>query len=204
LKTSGFCIDIPQFYCHVRSEYLYNLESHKGETIPCLVFGADSVFGRAVGFDILIDCGAMFARLPVSALVHRTDAPDIPLDHLQLWSNFSYHLEAHEFLAIRGVNCEVKLKDGKWYSGSYRFTFSWLGNPYAEDPGEGGFKRGHVIALDNGNYCIQPNNRIKWKEMSFVTKPFPDKPDFKTNDHVWNVEGGTAEDSDRYFYEVKE
>lgn len=207
MHNSGFTINIPQFYCYVRAEYLYNLESHKGETISCFVFGADSIFGRATCFDIFTDCGAMFARLPISALVHKREAPDIPLDYLQLWSNFSYTFEAHEYIGIRGIDCEVILKDKKWYPGSYMFTFSWFGSSFAEDAGEGGFKRGHMIKLDNGCYCIMPNNRIKFHEASFVTKPWPDNPDFKTNCHNWLVEDGkkwVTEDSDKYFYDVKE
>lgn len=207
MNNSGFAISIPHFYCHVRTEYLYNLESHKGEIIPCLVFGADTVLGRAIGFDILTDFGGMFARLPVSALVHKTEAPDIPLDFLQLWGNFSYHFEAVEYSAIRGINCEVILKDKKWYPGRYMFTFSWYGAPYAEDAGEGGFKRAHMIELENGCYTLQPNNRMKFHEGSFITKPWPENPDFKTNSRNWWCEDGSkwvSEDSDKYFYDIKQ
>lgn len=204
IKTSNFTIDIPHFYCHVKAEYLYNLESHYGEFIPCLVFGADSIYGRAIGFDIVTDFGGMFARLPISALVHKIDAPEIPLDWLQLWNNFSYNFEAHEYSAIRGADCEVILQDNNWYPGIYKFTFSWYGNNYAEDPGEGGFKRAHLIQLDNGTYCLTPNNRVKWYEQSFITKEFPKNPDFKTNEHIWTVENYKTEDSDLYYYNVRE
>jgi len=205
VNNSGFTIDIPPFYCYVKAEYLYNLEAHHGETIPCFVFGADSVLGRAVGFDLMLDNGAMFARLPVSSLVHKTDAPDIPLDHLQLWSNFSSTFEAYEFTAIRGINCEVLLKDKVWYSGSYLFTFSWFGSNFAEDSGEGGFKRAVMVKLDNGCYALQPYNRMRFHEASFVTKPWPKNPDYKTNSHNWTVEDGkkwATEDSDKYFYNL--
>ena len=87
------------------------------------------------------------------------------------------------------------------------FTLSWYGSNFAEDPGEGGFKRGHVIKLDNGCFAIQPNNRMKWFEPSFITKDFPDKPDYKTNNQVWNCEIGdkwASSDDDNYFYDMKE
>lgn len=191
----------------MKAEYAYNMEEHHGEFINVLVFGADTVFGRAVGFDVVSDRGVQFARLPISALVHKENAPDIPLDDLQLWNNFSYSFESHEYIAIRGLRCEAILKDRTWYPGDYMFTFSWMGNNYAEDPGEGGFKRAHMIKLDNGCYTLQPNNRIKWHEPSFITKPFPDKPDYKTNGQVWSCERGDkwrTEDSDKYFYDIKE
>jgi hypothetical protein len=200
----GFSVNIPHFYCLLRSEYMYDLQSHHNEFTPVLVFAVDSVYGRAIGFDVLTNFGAMFARMPISALCHKIDAPILPLDYLQLWNNFSYSVDAHEYLAIRACDCEVLLKDKQWYTGTYMFTLSWYGNNYAEDPGEGGFKRAHIIKLDNGCYVAQPNNRIKWHEMSFITKPFPDKPDFLTNSHTWDCESSewTTEDSDRYFYEV--
>ena len=188
----------------MKAEYAYDNRAHHGEYIPVLVFGADSICGRAIGFDVLTDCGAMFARLPVSALVHKMGAPEIELGHLQLWDCFSYKMEAHEYMAIRDLSCETILKDKKWYPGEYMFTFSWYGSKYAEDAGDGGFKRAHMLKLDNGCFALQPNNRIKWYEASFVTKPFPEKPDFLTNSQNWKCEDGlkwTTEDSDKYFYE---
>jgi hypothetical protein len=201
----GFHSDIPHFYCYIRAEYLYNLGSHHGEFIPVLVFGVDSVAGQAVGFDVLTNFGGMFARMPISALVHKVDAPQLPLDYLELWNNFSYSVEAHEYLVLRHLSCEVRLRDRVWYSGKYMFTLSWYGSNYAEYPGEGGFKRGHIIELENGCYAIQPNNRIKWHEPSFITKKFPEKPDFITNTHIWNCEGNwVTSDDDNYFYNIEE
>lgn len=84
----SFACDIPQFYCMMRAEYAYDLKSHHGEYINTLVFGIDSVAGRAIGFDVLTNNGVMFARLPISALCHKAGAPNLPLDYLQLWDNF--------------------------------------------------------------------------------------------------------------------
>lgn len=202
----AFHSDIPHFYCLMKAEFAYDLKDHHGEFFNVLVFAVDSVLGHAVGFDVLTDFGAMFARLPVSALVHNQEAPNLPLDYLELWNSFSYCVEAHEYIALRHLRCATVLKDKKWYPGEYMFTLSWYGNNYAEDPGEGGFKRGHVLKLDNGCFAIQPNNRVKWFEPSFITKPFPEKPDFTTNNQVWNCEIGdksATEDSDKYFYDVE-
>lgn len=201
----SFSCDTPQFYCLVRSEYLYDLRSHRGEFIPCLVYAVDSVESRATGFEILTDIGALFSRLPISALVHRMDAPNLPLDWLQLWGNFSYDIEAIEHQSLRHLRVRTLLKDRKWYDGRYLFTLRWKGSKLAEDPGEGGFKTGEVLQLDNGCYAIQPKNRIRVYEPSFVTKPFPEKPDFLTNSHTWLCESTdkwATESSDRYFYET--
>ena len=107
----GFCADIPHFYCKMKAEYAYDLKEHKGEFFNAWVFAVDSVEGSAVGFDVLTDFGAMFARLPISALCHKENAPDIPLDYLELWNNFSYSVEAIEYSAIKHLRCATLLKN---------------------------------------------------------------------------------------------
>jgi hypothetical protein len=66
-----------------------------------------------------------------------------------------------------------------------------------------------MIALDNGNYTLQPNNRVYWKNMSFVTKPFPKNPDFKVDNTSWRCEGESDRwiidgHDDNYYYDIKE
>jgi hypothetical protein len=52
--------------------------------------------------------------------------------------------------------------------------------------------------------ALQPNNRIKWSEPSFVTKPFPEKPEYLVCNEFYNVEDyekWQTEDSERMFYD---
>ena len=79
------------------------------------------------------------------------------------------------------------------------FTLDWFGHEDAEEAGDGGHKCAHVIALDNGNFAAQPNNRIQWFCPAFVT-PFKDKPDYLTNTGVWKVERET-ETTAGFFYD---
>ena len=46
-----------------------------------------------------------------------------------------------------------------------------------EAAGDDGHKCTHILALDNGNFAAQPNNRIQWFCPAFIT-PFTDKPDY--------------------------
>jgi hypothetical protein len=73
----------------------------------------------------------------------------------------------------------------------------------AVDPAE--HKSAHFIELDNGEYALQPNNRLRWFEPSHVTKPYPEKPDYKVNTDEWNCEAfdkWATEDSDSWAYNV--
>src|SRR5271169_5161469 len=80
------------------------------------------------------------------------------------------------------------------------FTIDWCESEDAEEAGDGGHKCAHLIALDNGNFAAQPNNRIQWFCPAFVT-PFQEKPDYVTNTRVWKVERET-ETSDGFFYDT--
>jgi hypothetical protein len=93
--------------------------------------------------------------------------------------------------------------------GTYLFTLDWhnpetniLDDGYSENPGQ--HKCGHVIQRDDGNFAIQPNNRVRLKEPSFVTKK-----DLVIqrliNTNKWDVESydkWMLEDSNAYDYQV--
>ncbi len=74
------------------------------------------------------------------------------------------------------------------------FTLDWYGHEDAEEAGHGGHECAHVIALDNGNFAAQPNNRIPWFDPAFIT-PFGEKPHYVTNTRVWKVERETTQAS---------
>ncbi len=201
--------DIPPFYALLRKEYLYDLKQHRGEFVPCCVFGVASIPTRAIMFHVMTENGAQVARMPISAIVHKRTAPALPLEVLELWDCFSYHVSVTCFEYLRGLKCRTFLRDRRWYDGEYCFTVDWCGSPMAEDPGDGGHKNAHVLKLENGCYAAQPNNRIFWYEPAFITKPFADgaRPDYRTNTHVWRCEGKSkwvTEDSDRMFYDTVE
>jgi hypothetical protein len=61
-----------------------------------------------------------------------------------------------------------------------------------------------LLALDNGNYAIMPNNRILWNVPSFTTSTH--WPDYKVQTSKWNVENKNwvTEDSDNMFYQVED
>lgn len=200
--------DIPVQYCRLRAEYLYNGQRGHGTLIPCAVFGVTSLQGRAIGFTCMLENGAVIDRLPISAFVYKDDAPDIPLHYLELWDCLSAHVTVTEYVFLRGLRCDVVLKDRTWLAGIYMFTLDWHGSALADNPGEGGHKCAHVIALENGCFAAQPNNRIRWHEPSFV-RPFTEKPDYETNDRVWSVENQgpkwiTVDAAREQFYGIEE
>ena len=202
---------IPPIYCQIRREYLYDLKHNKGETEDCVVFGIASIPGRAVLFHTLLTNGAIFWRLPISAFIQKgfecSRVPNQNLVDLELWNSFSYYPSINSFDFLIGQKCKYLGVDKKFYAGEYLFTIDWahpepniIDTEHSEIPQE--HKCGHLLALDNGNYAIQPNNRILWNVPSFTTSTY--WPDYKVQTSYWNVENKDfiSEDSDNMFYEI--
>jgi len=170
--------------------------------------------GRAILFHALMENGAIFYRLPISAFIQRGFKPEtVPikrLDELELWNSFSYYPTVTSWSILSAASGKYIGKDKKWHHGSYLFTIDWahpesniLDTDHSEIPHE--HKCAHIIALDDGNYAAQPNNRCIWDLPSFTVKD--NIPDWKVQTNEWNVEDTgqwKTEDTDNFFYEIEE
>ena len=207
--------NIPATYAQVRREYLYDLKEHHGEVEDCIIFGMASISGHSILFHAVMENGAVFYRLPISAFIQRgfdvKKVPRMRLDELELWNCFSYYPAITTYDILSGQSGKYIGKDKKWYYGNYLFTIDWAhpeGNivdtDHSEIPHE--HKCAHILALENGNYAAQPNNRLIWNIPSFTVKD--EVPtDWKVQTSDWTVENSrrwTTEDSDKFFYGIEE
>ena len=207
--------NIPATYAQIRREYLYDLSGHVGESENCIIFGMASITGRALLFHAIMENGAVFYRLPISAFIQPGfDVKKVPrprLDELELWNCFSYYPAITTYDLLASQSGKYYGKDKKWHRGAYLFTVDWahpesniVDTDHSEIPHE--HKCAHILALDDGNYAAQPNNRLIWNIPSFTVKeeiPF----DWKVQTSEWNVENSgkwKTEDSDRFFYDIEE
>ncbi len=202
--------DIPQFYCLLRKQFLYDLQEVRGvgDYVPCCVFGVASIEGYAITFHVMLENGAQIARVPIHSLCTKPDAPVWPLDNHELWDCFGYYVAAHCFRYLKALRVDYLDKAKAWHSGTYMFTLDWAASALSEDSGEGGHKNAHVIRLDNGNFVAAPNNRLQWREPSFITKPYREgeSPDYTTNSHVWKAETTSkwrTSSENRIFYDIE-
>lgn len=194
----------------VRDEYFYQGKNGKGNFTQGIIISVRCMPGQAALFQVLLDNGVLRDKLPSHALLTKPELPnpDLPFHYLQLWNCFSYNFTLLKLNFVSGGPVEVYMKDKKFYSGKYFATINWGSNDIntditlSEDPME--HKSHHIILLNNGQIALQPNNRIKWSEPSFVTKPFPEKPDYLVCNEFYNVEDHEkwhTEDSERMFYD---
>jgi len=162
---------------------------------------------------LLIDYGALYDKLPISAFTWKTDVDQkelLPLEYLQLWSCLSYNIAIIKKSFLEGLRCQVFMKNRKLYPGEYMFTIdachsdrNSLDVTLSENPEE--HKSFNIIKLDNGQFCAQPNNRILWEHSSMVPLE-KKKPYFKVCniDYACEVEPKwSVSHSDEFFYQDK-
>lgn len=169
-------INIPVIEAFVRGEFLRNHQDSFDKRFPCYIFGMTSIPAQAPLFHFIMEDGGLWWRMPIHAFCHRQDAPAQELDELVLWDSFSYHPVATCFSLLKNKRCEFISRRRVTYSGRYLFTLDWAASDdgahtdygLSEFPSQ--HKCGHVIAMDNGNFAIQPNNRFRVHDPSFTVK----------------------------------
>ena len=204
--------NVPPIECYVRGNYLRNQEDSFDKKYKCLIFSVTSLPSQVPLFNFLMEDGGIWWHAPISAFCSKEDAPDMELEELELWDSFSYHIAVTTFYLLENKIMKYTGRSGKEYMGRYLFTLDWAHSDYNElnfgfsqKPDQ--HKAGHVIKLDNGNFAIQPNNRIKVFDPSFATKPNELVLQRKINSHIYTSENSpkwVTEDTDNYDYKVKE
>jgi hypothetical protein len=112
--------NIPPIECFVRKEYLYDLTPDpefpgklqgQGEYAHAIWVSVKSIRGKALYIEsLLTEYGALYDKLPLSAYVWRTniDQKDLlPLDNLEIWDAFSYHISVIEKRNIKRMSCSI-------------------------------------------------------------------------------------------------
>lgn len=199
--------NIDNMKCLVRlSHFTHKPEDHD-KFHEAYLFGIQSVAGKILTFHIMTDYGMMRSRVPLSEIFLSEPTKDIPFHFKQLWDCFSENVSVITYAYLYEKRCQVVLKDGSKVWATYLFTVDWYNNAYSDEPSD--YKCGHILAADDGYLLCQPNNRIFWKDSNWVTKPFPmDLKEIKVDKVLQSVETMSdrwvSEDSDSYYYDIKE
>lgn len=197
----SFNVDVtPYIKVLVRKEYLMNSESGHGEYEDGYIFGAVGIVNRPILFHVHLSSGAKVMRLPISAFCHKKEAPVQKLGELQLWDSLSNEIACHRYRYFQHYIAKVRLKDGSLHKGRYITTFDFKPEGGLEETPDQ-HKDFNLIALDNGNFTIQPNNRILWSDEHFADTT--EVPNYKTIETLFTLddtdESNVSKDS-AYFY----
>ena len=205
--------NLPSISVYIRKEYLRDHEDGHGEFVKGVWVSAKSIPGRAFYFEsFLPEYGALFDKLPISAFLREPKIPDPDLDlpNLQFWNCMDYGVVAITKQFIGSMDYEILTRDHGIMHGSYICT---LDNYHAdsnnidystsEQPAE--HKSFNLLELDNGQFCLYPNNRMRVYDNSLTPKE-PKMPDFKVSTEYYQVENGyeyRLGDTDEYFWDKK-
>lgn len=179
--------DIPYLRCWVRLPFVSKQEGME----EAYAFGISSIPGRALAFHCMLRSGAHYRHVPIHALALRPDAEPVALGDCQLWDCFTFNAEVHVYSCLREHEAIAYRRSGP-AEGTYLFTLDWLPDSWAQP----GFvmhpdqnKCGHVLALDNGNLCCLPTNRIAWRDAYFIGRnPDPRSMGYTVQEEVYQAE----------------
>ena len=199
--------NIPYFNCWVRREFTHNHEQYHGEFLHAIAFAVNTIPDRCLSFQVVftgcesdfndsmenVHGVAMWARLPITALVADTPLEQMPkrmVTHLvQPWDCSSHYHSVVKFDRVSSSPWICKI-DGEFYTGSYMFTVDYTESQIADDPAQ--HKQSHVLQLTDagdwtGNIVALPNNRVRATSPAmWETGEGP--PDFKPSQWLMNAE----------------
>jgi len=206
--------NLPSEDVWVRKEYLRDHQDGHGEFVAGVWVSAKSIPGRAFYFETYLpEYGALFDKLPISAFLHKkkTPSPDLPLNNLQFWNCMDYGVVAVYKQFIGSMDFQVLSRDHGPLTGSYVCTLdnyhsdiNAVDYSTSETPAE--HKSHNLLKLDNGQFCLYPNNRMRVYDNS-LTPQEPLTPDFKVSTVEYQVENGNLTrlgDTDEYFWKTKD
>jgi hypothetical protein len=194
---SNLICNLPNTKVFVRKEYLYDGEKGHGEFVEGHWVCAKSLPGRAFYFETFLpQYGALYDKLPISAFVSSPALPDpdLPLQDLQFWNCMDYGVTAICKQFIGSMDFEIFTRSHKIIKGTYLFTLdnyhpdpNTIDYSTSETPAE--HKSFNCIELENGQFALYPNNRMRVYDNSLTPK-VPLMPDFKVSTEYYQVENG--------------
>jgi hypothetical protein len=156
----------------------------------------------------------MFDKLPISAFLSRPETPehDLDLANLQFWNCMDYGVRCIEKQFIGSMDFVCNTRHFGAMSGEYLFTLDNFhpdiditNTNVSEVPEE--HKSHNCILLENGQFALYPNNRIRIFDLS-LTPQEPKTPDFKVSTEYYQVEQGIRwgrlGDTNDYFWKTPE
>jgi hypothetical protein len=163
----------PYIQCYIRKE-------HTGldENLFGYIFGVKSLLNHPLLFHFQGKNGVVVWNCPITAFCWKedydklSDEEETRLQLLESWDAQSNSIAVTTFKFLENKKVDVYCRDKQWRSGVYYFTIddysgdeNEVGCGYSNDADSKCF---HFIALDCGNYCIQPNNLLRWHNPDFI------------------------------------
>ena len=193
--------NIPYTKVWIRKEFTHGHQKYHGEFVHGLAVAVTTMPDRCLSFQIIftgceaddgsqenVHGGAMWARMPITALVGDIPVEEFPErmeTHLvQPWDCPSHNHSIIELNRCKPSPWVAKIA-GEFHKARYLFTVDYTESEVADDPAQ--HKQSHVMVLTDGqwkgNVVALPNNRVR------VTSPAywvtgEGAPDFKPSQWI--------------------
>ncbi len=168
-----FVANLPPIKSFVDARYLT-----QGEVFglwPCYWIGVKSVPGYNYSFEVYLpEMGAVYDKLPIAAFCHKDVKEEKPFHHLQMWDCMAWGVQVIDKHLLHAAPCTVMFLDGIKMAGNYVLTLDAYSPLDIADTGTAHteeHKSHNLIELENGQYCLAPNNRILWDVVSITNNP---------------------------------
>ncbi len=166
-------VNTPYIKCFLRKEFTSLSDDLEG-----YIFGSKSMLNYPLLFHFQGSNGAIFWNVSINYFCYLTDydilskSEEERLQLLESWDCQSNAITATCFKFLENKMVEVLCRDGRWRSGIYIFTLDdYEGDPNQINVGHSNSldsKCFHFIALDDGNFCVHPNNLLRWHNADFI------------------------------------
>lgn len=166
----------PYIECKIRKKY-----TGLDDDLYGYIFGVKSQINYPLLFHFQSEIGAVFWNIPINGFQHKDDYDVLSLDEtkrlsiLETWDCQSTAISVTCFKFLQHKRVDVFCRDGNWRSGIYHFTIddyetdpNTINVGYSEDMDSKCF---HFIELDCGNFCVHPNNLLRWHNPDYI-KPY--------------------------------
>lgn len=217
---STLITNLPAIDVWVRKEYLKDHVDGHGEFVKGVWVSAKSIPGRAFYFETFLpEYGALYDKLPISAFIVRENDnespslpnPDLDLKNLQFWNCMDWGVVSIHKQFISSMDFKVKTKNFGVMNATYIATldnYHSIGDEVdwstTEKPSE--HKSFNLLELENGQFCLYPNNRMRVIDISLSPEKLLD-PDFKVSSVYYSVENenewGRLGDTEDYFWKIE-
>lgn len=175
--------ETPYTPCFIRNEFFYDQQQQHGYFTKAVVFGFRAELAQVPLFQVMLDSGAQWARVPIHMICSKPCQP-LQLEQSCWWDSYGYEFTVIALPFLKNHVVTALGRDGHVRKGNYLFTVDWMQTGWSEIPDQ--HKNHHIISLESGPWIAYPNNRLVWHDPSWIT-PAPDK-EWKTPTRSYSVE----------------
>lgn len=143
--------------------------------VSAYLVAVTTIAGRPLRFTVLLENGALFSGLPISALFcdkHGADIPSAPqplsISEAQPWSCLESPAQILEYELLRDSRVWVRTPRFENRACYYLFTIDYHGEGLAEDPEQS--KSHNLLVTDRGELVAMPNNYCLFENEWFTGK----------------------------------